>query len=254
MSSFAFSAGTTSMAWSTGPSPRYCGSVSTVTDAVTVTPVADAELFGPVIATDEAEEGHIVCAADHAEAAGHERACRNILAAVDLREKTDGLAVVLLRLAGRVDVPETVVLRLDVDDVGVDVERERHIARVVLGIAVEIVQIDGRARVHRLDVLLVEHLLERVRAAVENDHVGGGDVLEHLRADVIRVDLEGGRVDRRDDLVQLPARGNACISDSSFHIPLYSTMMRSGLYFCSMRLRMFGVRRSSDSIGTSAVP
>lgn len=64
----------------------------------------------------------------------------------------------------------------------------------------------GRARVHRLDVLLVEHLLERVRAAVENDHVGGGDVLEHLRTDVVRVDLEGGRVDRRDDLVQLPAR------------------------------------------------
>ena len=31
-------------------------------------------------------------------------------------------------------------------------------------------------------------------------------MLEHLRADVVRVDLEGGRVDRRDDLVQLPAR------------------------------------------------
>ena len=168
------------------------------------------QLIAVGIAAEEAEEGDVIRAADHAETAGHEAAGGHILADVGLGKKADGLAVVLLGFAGGVDVPETVVLRLDVDDIRIHVKRQRHIAGVVLGIAVHVIQIDCRTRVHRLDVLLVQHVLQLIRAAVEHNQIRSGDMLEHHRADVVGIQFKRGRIDRGDDLVQLPA-GRKCL-------------------------------------------
>ena len=79
-------------------------------------PVAVMQLIAVGIAAEEAEEGDVIRAADHAETAGHEAVGGHILADIGLGKKADGLAVILHRVAGGVDVPETVVLRLDVDD------------------------------------------------------------------------------------------------------------------------------------------
>ena len=131
-------------------------------------PVAQLEVLCVGIAAQEAEERDVIRAADHAEPAGDKRSGRHIAADIHLRAEADGLAVVLAGIAGGVDIPQAVILIPDIDDIRVEIERQGHVAGVVLAVSVHVVQIDGRTRVHGADVLLIEHLLERIGAAVEH--------------------------------------------------------------------------------------
>ena len=172
-------------------------------------PVALFERLVRIVPAGEADKLDVLHAAGHGEAAGHKAVLARARGLAHLRKEAHGLAVVFLHIVHAVHIENAEKLRRDLDDRGLDVERQR-VGDVVVSdrtVAEFIGDVTAAAGLaHQLVDELAAFVVVDLFRAVDDQQLAGAQLVQQQRAHgvVARIGLDRRAVGRGQALVDDP--------------------------------------------------
>ena len=123
-------------------------------------------------------------------------------------------SLVFFRRVHGVNVKTSEIFRLYFDNRCIQIIWKRFVFRKILCVSVHVFQIDISTRIHSADIGGVNKVLQLIGTAVENNQFGICHMFHDFRTHVGQIKRVGLRVDRRDDLEQIPVFGKFLINSA----------------------------------------